>query len=174
MRRTLWFIENWMGNAIGKFVSLSTLTDVGDRFEKRKKVDGRSCYRYGLLNESDVNDLLDDAISTRPETDTTLYSNWRGRLGLSSDATKAQYSSSTSTRDKKKQVQELGEKVEIKFVTFDGDELNLVGYEGESLMQVAKRGDAPSILATCGGNCEVKLQLFFPSLPKFLSTLELD
>ncbi|GAA5992054.1 hypothetical protein JCM5350_000556 [Sporobolomyces pararoseus] len=118
-----------------------------------RELDGK-CDWYGLLNESDVNDLLDDAISTRPETDTTLYSNWRGRLGLSSDATKAQYSSSTSTRDKKKQVQELGEKVEIKFVTFDGDELNLVGYEGESLMQVAKRGDAPSILATCGGNCE--------------------
>lgn len=52
-------------------------------------------------------------------------------------------------------VQELGDRVVIKFVTFEGEELELVGYEGESLMQVAKRGDAPSILATCGGNCEV-------------------
>ncbi|GAA5962766.1 hypothetical protein JCM3765_001507 [Sporobolomyces pararoseus] len=123
-----------------------------------REFDGK-CDWYGLLNEADVNDLLDDAISTRSETDTTLYSNWRGRLGLSSDSTKSQYASSPSSKDSKKKkkgtaVQELGEKVEIKFVTFEGEELDLVGYEGESLMQVAKRGDAPSILATCGGNCE--------------------
>lgn len=58
-------------------------------------------------------------------------------------------------------VQELGERVVIKFVTFEGEELELVGYEGESLMQVAKRGDAPSILATCGGNCEASRFFLF-------------
>lgn len=122
---------------------------------------GRFTSRYGLLNESDVNDLIDDATSQNSSADTTLYSRWRGRLGLSAEETQALYRSSSSPADLKKggqTAQELGERVEVRFVTYDGEELDLVGYEGESLMQVAKRGDAPSILATCGGNCEASPQ----------------
>ncbi|GAA5871484.1 hypothetical protein JCM16303_000768 [Sporobolomyces ruberrimus] len=123
--------------------------------------EGGNCDWYGLLNEQDVPTLIDTIDSATSEE--PLYSNWRGRLGLDPTEVKSLYqshlssSSSTSSGSKKgkeKMVQELGERVVIKFVTFEGEELELVGYEGESLMQVAKRGDAPSILATCGGNCE--------------------
>ncbi|GAA6006974.1 hypothetical protein JCM11491_001460 [Sporobolomyces phaffii] len=120
---------------------------------------GGACDWYGLLNESDVSSLIDAASSTSPSTE-PLYANWRGRLNFTPEETKSQFlshtsSSAPSASNKKQKVgQELGEQVVIKFVTYEGEKLDLVGYEGESLMQLAKRGDAPSILATCGGNCE--------------------
>ncbi|GAA5905883.1 uncharacterized protein JCM6883_002483 [Sporobolomyces salmoneus] len=114
------------------------------------------CDWYGLLSESDVTPLLDSALSTNPSLDTTLYPNWRGRLGLSPSEIKSLYLSSSASKSSKKGqlAQQLGEQVMIKFVTYEGEELEMIGYEGESLMSVAKRGVAPSILATCGGNCE--------------------
>lgn len=70
----------------------------------------------------------------------------------------------------------LGDPVELKFLTWDLEEEFLVtGFENESLMvrfpfccgktnprtlifvnlqETARRNDLPSILATCGGNCE--------------------
>ncbi|BGP25330.1 ferredoxin [Rhodotorula toruloides] len=116
--------------------------------------EGGACDWYGLLRADDAPKLLDYATSP---SSLPWFSRWRGRLALISEETKAVYASQPSAvvEDKSDQPrQELGDRVEIVFITYEGEEKQVLGYEGESLMETARRNDMPSILATCGGHCE--------------------
>ncbi|GAA5935241.1 uncharacterized protein JCM15063_000979 [Sporobolomyces koalae] len=121
----------------------------------------QTCDWYGMLDPvNDVATLIDHALE--PQGRDPLYKFWRGRLGISQEETKALYreaimktkTTGSNYQDKVVAPEQMGEQVEITFRTFEGEDLKLKAYEGESLMRVARRGDAPSILATCGGNCE--------------------
>ncbi|GAA6002923.1 hypothetical protein JCM10207_001899 [Rhodosporidiobolus poonsookiae] len=134
--------------------------------------EGSGCDLYGLLRASDAVELLDYATSPSPAP---WYSRWRGRLGLSSEQVKDAYfeqaNSGKKARGRKEERRnELGDPVELRFVTFEGEEIVVKGYEGESLMETARRHDLPSILATCGGHCEcatchVHLPPLLPAAP---------
>lgn len=90
--------------------------------------------RYGLLRADDAPKLLDYATSP---SSLAWFSRWRGRLALTSDETKAAYASrpSATAEDKSDQPrQELGDRVEIVFTTYEGEDKRVMGYEGESLM----------------------------------------
>ena len=117
--------------------------------------------RYGLLRDSDAMKLVDYAIGT--STTEPWYEQWRGRLNVSTESVKSSYLSNTASNSNSNSKStprvELGDEVELKFVSYEGEEFGVKGFEGENLMQVAKRNDLPSILATCGGNCEVCLEL---------------
>ncbi|BGP32809.1 hypothetical protein JCM10296v2_004593 [Rhodotorula toruloides] len=116
--------------------------------------EGGACDWNGLLRANDAPKLLDYATSP---SSLPWFSRWRGRLALTSDETKAAYANrpSAAAEDKSDQPrQELGDRVEIVFVTYQGEEKRVLGYEGESLMETARRNDMPSIIATCGGHCE--------------------
>ncbi|GAA6032585.1 hypothetical protein JCM8097_004828 [Rhodosporidiobolus ruineniae] len=109
---------------------------------------------YGLLRASDAPELVDYALSASP---LPWFSRWRGRLNLSPEEVKEAYSTHVSAgaegrKEEKRSV--LGDPVELRFVTYEGEEIVVKGYEGESLMEVARRNGLPSILATCGGHCE--------------------
>lgn len=122
--------------------------------------------RYGLLRDTDAKTLIDYA--TSPTSD-PWYSQWRGRLNESTESAKSLYLSNTPSSTSKSTPRiELGEQIELRFESYEGEEYRVRGFEGENLMQVAKRNDLPSILATCGGNCEVCYPpfLFLLTLPR--------
>ena len=43
----------------------------------------------------------------------------------------------------------------LKFRTYEGEVREVEGREGETLLQVAKKGDLPAMEGTCGGNLGV-------------------
>lgn len=102
--------------------------------------------RYGLLRAEDAPKLIDLALA--PSTSTTSasrsgtepwYARWRGRLGLSPAAVRAAYAArpegaavAGSKTDEPRS--ELGDRVELVFRTFEGEEISVAGYEGESVM----------------------------------------
>ncbi|ORY89767.1 Sucrase/ferredoxin-like-domain-containing protein [Leucosporidium creatinivorum] len=118
--------------------------------------DGRSDW-YGLLRAEDAGELLDHAIATDSKP---WWSRWRGRLGMSSEEVKDAYLEGTiggsATRKRKEKARNaLGDPVQLIFKSWDNvEEYKVMGYEGETVMETAKRHDLPSILATCGGHCE--------------------
>ncbi|KAI5480173.1 ferredoxin [Pseudohyphozyma bogoriensis] len=119
-----------------------------------------TCDWYGLLRESDAAQLvfLSQSDSTEP-----WWPRWRGRLGVSPEKVKEMYDEAiergspmtkVGKRDGRKRVP-LGDPVELVFNSWDGaEEYVVTGFEGESVMEVARRHDLPSIQATCGGACE--------------------
>ncbi|CEQ41980.1 SPOSA6832_03762 [Sporobolomyces salmonicolor] len=115
--------------------------------------EGAGCDWYGLLRDSDASTLLDYATS---RSLTPWYSRWRGRLTVTPEAARsAHLTHSSGVKSQAEDVRnELGEQVELRFETWEGEEIKIKGYEGESLMETARRHDLPSILATCGGHCE--------------------
>ncbi|GAA5826601.1 hypothetical protein JCM5353_008924 [Sporobolomyces roseus] len=114
--------------------------------------EGSGCDWYGLLRDTDVKTLIDHA--TSPTSD-PWYSQWRGRLNESTECVKSLYLSNTPSSTSKSTPRiELGEQIDLRFESYEGEEFKVKGFEGENLMQVAKRNDLPSIWATCGGNCE--------------------
>ncbi|GAA5891716.1 hypothetical protein JCM6882_006179 [Rhodosporidiobolus microsporus] len=120
--------------------------------------EGKGSDWYGLLRASDAPTLLDHVLSPSP---TPWFSRWRGRLGMTSEEVKDAYLTHEEAKGGKKAAGRkeetrcvLGDPVELVFVTFEGEEIRVKGYEGESLMETARRHDLPSILATCGGHCE--------------------
>lgn len=104
--------------------------------------------------------------------------NWRGRLGLSKQSCKALYDaqSTSSPVPVLRRTGELGEKIKLRLKTWDGEEMVIPGYLGESIMHAAKRADIP-IEATCGGECQcatcqVYIQPSSASIPPPLPTVE--
>ncbi|GAA5854128.1 hypothetical protein JCM8547_008239 [Rhodosporidiobolus lusitaniae] len=135
--------------------------------------EGGACDWYGLLRDTDASALIDIAISPS-STNQPWFARWRGRLGLSPSEVKEAYASrdytlfrdGTPKKGRKEEVRsEVGDPVEVVFKTWEGEERRVKGYEGESLMETAKRNDLPSILATCGGHCEcATCHVFIPPL----------
>ncbi|GAA5863910.1 hypothetical protein JCM3774_004415 [Rhodotorula dairenensis] len=121
---------------------------------------------YGLLRAEDAPKLLDYATSP---SSLPWFSRWRGRLGLSADEVKAVYASRPAAEAENKldePRQALGDGVELVFKTFEGEERRVSGYEGESVMEIARRHELPSILATCGGHCEcATCHVMIPPVP---------
>jgi hypothetical protein len=105
--------------------------------------------RYGLLRPEDAPALLDAA--TNPSSSSVWWSRWRGRTGLSQLEQQALHAASAfvpaadagalalSMRRDRRAAVELGDPVEVKFRKFEGETLEARGFEGERLMDVAKR-----------------------------------
>ncbi|KAK4054199.1 hypothetical protein OIV83_001225 [Microbotryomycetes sp. JL201] len=118
--------------------------------------DDGKCDWYGLLRASDASELIDYATAAEGKP---WLSRWRGRLGMTSEQVKDAYVEGVIGQSAVKKRKEharaaLGDAVEIAFRTFEGEQTKVTGYEGESLMEMAKRHNLPSIEATCGGFCE--------------------
>ncbi|GJN91172.1 hypothetical protein Rhopal_004190-T1 [Rhodotorula paludigena] len=98
------------------------------------KEDGKGCDWYGLLRAEDAPKLLDYATSA---SSVPWYSRWRGRVNLSPDEVRAEYAARPAAKAEEKSDEprgELGERVELVFVTHEGEERRVSGYEGESVM----------------------------------------
>lgn len=92
--------------------------------------------RYGLLREIDASKLVESVLS---ESSGPLYDHWRGRLGLTSEEVKSMYESRVISQDLRKKKKErklvqLGDPVELKFKSYEGEVFTITGYENESVM----------------------------------------
>lgn len=87
-----------------------------------------------------------------------MWSHWRGRYGLTEDQQSELWSlvdpsrpapqNSSSTTPQQQEKQRVG----LKFKTWEGEFLEVEAQEGETLLEVAKKHDLPSMEGTCGGN----------------------
>lgn len=94
------------------------------------------------------------------------WPHWRGRLGLSGEEALALYDRASGQhlprRKQQRQSAALGdEPIPIQFQTWDGEELQYPGFEGETVKDVAQRHEL--VEAICGGlqecaTCHVMLQ----------------
>lgn len=115
-------------------------------------------HRYGLLATGDAADFvrkLSKQIDNESYEKEIWWEKWRGRTGLSQEAqiaTAAEALSQTralssddlaeSLKGKPKAIRKpLGEKFDILFTNSDGERITVGAYEGETLMDCAKRAD---------------------------------
>lgn len=131
--------------------------------------------RYGNLDPTDADDFMWSLLDMRgtpkqEQRDRMIWwQNWRGRLGLSAQEAADLYertsgqslSSTTRSKHRSRPAGELGDAVEVRFKSWDGDEFSHTGFTGETLKDVAKRHDL--VEAICGGvqecaTCHVMLQ----------------
>ncbi|EGG08017.1 uncharacterized protein MELLADRAFT_116151 [Melampsora larici-populina 98AG31] len=108
---------------------------------------------FGLLDpmvKGDDEKILNCLLSLGTENEQIWWDKWRGRIGLDKEVQWDVYQSGIKNLNKHQRSQNKietlqGPDVIVRFKTYEGEVLSL---------KVAKRGEAPSIEATCGGNCE--------------------
>lgn len=92
--------------------------------------------RYGLLRDVDASKLVESVLSDSTDP---LYDHWRGRLGLTPEEVKSMYEARIIPQDLRKKKKErklvqLGDPVQLKFKSYEGEVFTVTGYENESIM----------------------------------------
>jgi len=142
---------------------------------------------FGNLAAGDAGKILDHLTATsagrfgtqarRPSTRDALWQHWRGRMGL----TEAQQAGLWDVVDPERDgpagllghhhvgsdnaaappAGEIGvETVTLRFKTWEGDVREVQAHVGQTLLQVGKAHDLPSLEGTCGGNLGTSLPNF--------------
>jgi hypothetical protein len=128
---------------------------------------------YSNLLPTDASAMLDHHTpSTLSSTDSgkTFNKHWRGRYGCTESeqkeiwATKIHSLSRTDTTPVKEETREEKKVVELKFKTYEGELRTVKASIGDTLLQVARANDLPSMEGSCGGNLGMSL-LPFSLLP---------
>lgn len=109
--------------------------------------------------------MLDHLLRQSPATGTlgrsTFWAHWRGRHGASEEEQARFWAtvdpsrpSSISPADTPVSAEPTTAKdpVNLVFRTWEGEKRIVPAYHGETLLQVARREDLPSMEGTCGGN----------------------
>jgi hypothetical protein len=147
---------------------------------------------YSNLLPTDAAAMLDHLTPTiLPSTESgkAFNKHWRGRYGLTESeqeelwATKnpdtipeAIAKGEAITKAKGKAEQEAREEkkvVELKFKTYEGELRTVNANVGDTLLQVARANDLPSMEGSCGGNLGMSLFTLFPSSLSPVSRLHL-
>lgn len=103
------------------------------------------------LTASDAGALLDFIAANRAPGEKDMWEHWRGRFGLS-ESQQAEVWASVSGPSITPAPESEGEKVKLRFRTFEGDVREVDAALGESLLRVGKENDLPALEGTCGGN----------------------
>jgi hypothetical protein len=127
---------------------------------------------YSNLLPSDAESMIDHLLPSSPknknEKDVSpFYIHWRGRYGLTESEQHALWSTidptpiSPSSSAEPEPESEMGKKkVILQFKTFEGEIREVEAEIGDTLLQVARKADLPSMEGSCGGNLGM---LCFPS-----------
>jgi hypothetical protein len=103
-------------------------------------------------------DLLSWVLKGRDKSD-DMWQFWRGRYGLSETEQAGVWGSVGWAHGEEKrfedqakvQTQQIGEKVIMRFKTFDGDLKEVTATIAETLLAIGKREGLPAIEGVCGG-----------------------
>jgi len=128
---------------------------------------------YSNLLPTDASAMLDHLSLSTPINPPTFNTHWRGRYGLTeseqeeiwatknpdstsksrtnSNTTPTPRSTSNTTSAKARK------KVELKFRTYEGELRTVEASIGDTLLQVARANDLPSMEGSCGGNLGMSL-----------------
>jgi hypothetical protein len=143
---------------------------------------------YSNLLPTDASAMLDHLTPLKQpiaESGKTFNKHWRGRYGCTESeqeelwAIKNQSLLRTDTTPVKEETREE-KKVELKFKTYEGELRVVKASIGDTLLQVARANDLPSMEGSCGGNLGMSLYrspLLFPSskqFPTFLTSPSLS
>lgn len=94
-------------------------------------------------------------------------SHFRGLIGQPVESQVAAYEAAlhtlTSTSQKASGKQRERKRLPVRFITADGTTHDVSGYEGESLMEIAKREELGAVEGTCGGHLGKPSPLLFSS-----------
>jgi hypothetical protein len=120
---------------------------------------------YSNLLPTDASAMLDHLTPTL--TSDEFDKHWRGRYGLTESEQEELWAiknpHAASEAKAKEEVKEEKKGVELKFKTYEG-ELRVVNANiGDTLLQVARANDLPSMEGSCGGNLGMSLLHLFPS-----------
>ncbi|CAE7195139.1 unnamed protein product [Rhizoctonia solani] len=117
---------------------------------------------YGNLRPEDVPRFVEHI--TGPDRIEPWWAHWRGRMGLTKDIQGALHNAAIySEQAEKPNTFSLAPRRRdqpdrpihtIKFISWEGKEIDVQASEGENLMQVAKGADLEGVEGTCGGNLE--------------------
>ncbi|KAJ1305301.1 hypothetical protein OPQ81_000324 [Rhizoctonia solani] len=117
---------------------------------------------YGNLRPDDVPQLVEHI--TGPDRIEPWWDHWRGRMGLTKDIQSALHNAAMHSEQSEKpdtfsltpirRGQSDRPIHTIKFVSWEGTEINVQASEGKNLMQVAKDADLEGVEGICGGNLE--------------------
>jgi len=139
---------------------------------------------YSNLLSTDASAMLDhlsSATSADLTSDTSkpFDNHWRGRYGCTESEQEAiwttkngSFSNPDITPDKE-EAKEAKKVVELKFKTYEGDLRVVEANIGDTLLQVARANDLPSMEGSCGGNLGTSLSpllnssLLRPMIPRY-------
>jgi hypothetical protein len=139
---------------------------------------------YSNLLPSDAESMIDHLLPSSPknknEKDVSpFYIHWRGRYGLTESEQHALWStidpSSSSSKPEPESKSEMGKKkVILQFKTFEGEIRDVEAEIGDTLLQVARKADLPSMEGSCGGNLGMLCHVFphQPFLPDYKIRLD--
>jgi hypothetical protein len=127
---------------------------------------------YSNLLPTDASAMLDHLTpTTLPSADPvkTFNKHWRGRYGLTESEQEEIWAiknpHAASEAKAKEEVKEERKVVELKFKTYEGELRTVKASIGDTLLQVARANDLPSMEGSCGGNLGMSPFTLFPSLP---------
>ena len=104
---------------------------------------------FSNLSTSHAEKIIDHIVN--PSNSNEIWQNWRGRYGMTEKEQSNVWSRvDPDKQGSRKEVENL--RVDLRFKTWDGDLRDVKADIGETLLQVAKRHDLPSMEGTCGGN----------------------
>jgi hypothetical protein len=126
---------------------------------------------YSNLLPTDASTMLDHLTSTTSTTESgkAFNEHWRGRYGCTESEQEeiwaiknphltSEMKATVSVKGAEEVKEEKKEKVELKFKTYEGELRVVKASIGDTLLQVARANDLPSMEGSCGGN----LGMFLP------------
>lgn len=142
----------------------------GDWYGNLRNWDAPLLLRAAQAPASSIHDLQDDREKM------VHWSRWRGRLGMPADKMMQHYEhwgppltqaavitpakrvgesrAPSAATSAERAPSPSSAELPLRFRSYEGEWFDVMGKEGETLKDVAKRHGLPSIEATCGGECE--------------------
>jgi hypothetical protein len=133
---------------------------------------------YSNLLPTDASAMLDHLTLSKPpttESGKTFNKHWRGRYGCTESEQEEIWAiknphiileaiAKGEAKGKAEREAKVGEKVELKFKTYEGELRTVNANIGDTLLQVARANELPSMEGSCGGNLGMSLFSLFSFL----------
>lgn len=111
------------------------------------------------LSTSDAKSIVEHVANHRPRS-SPMWWHWRGRIGLTEDEQAALWAKIEKhlpprvdvSTDSTSVTPNTAPSVPLTFRTYEGEKRSVPARLGDSLLQVGKANDLPSLEGTCGGN----------------------
>jgi hypothetical protein len=156
---------------VSPFCPFTSLTSRADTRYAANAITLPQMDMYSNLLPTDASAMLDHLTPSKPpttESGKTFNKHWRGRYGLTESeqeeiwAIKKPHAASEAKA--KVEVKEERKVVELKFKTYEGELRTVNANIGDTLLQVARANELPSMEGSCGGNLGMSLFSLFSFL----------
>ncbi|KAK4684574.1 hypothetical protein P7C73_g5604, partial [Tremellales sp. Uapishka_1] len=122
------------------------------------------------LDASHAPSIITFLLEGRPKG-SQMWDHWRGRYGLDEAQQAETWRSVSADLEETSQIQatentKMGEAVNLRFRTFEGEVRDIQGRMGETLLKIGKENALPSMEGVCGGHAEcATCHVYVPGAP---------